>query len=283
AAVPDESPVAFSPMEAEGVVEDDEANAEGAMPYEDEHETPGDGERSETDASEETGTEAVPRTEEPPESSVQQEKRMPEEDEGQPSGEAEDSGHDAAQEEPTEEEPTEEEPLWKRLARQQGQARSHEVPEDEGEDEPLWKRLAQQEAPLQRLPAPSDAASSESPTADIETTQEDILDVEVVDIEPDPESGGEAPIEPTQAESLRALETRILGPTATERRDWYIQHLTGGSEAEYRVVLGRLDQATTWTQATQIIGADIFRKHQVNIYSDAAIAFTDAVEAYFRS
>jgi hypothetical protein len=53
------------------------------------------------------------------------------------------------------------------------------------------------------------------------------------------------------------------------------------AEAAYRAVLEQLDAAPSWTAASQIIAREVFRKHHVNIYSDAAVAFTDAAEARF--
>jgi hypothetical protein len=47
-------------------------------------------------------------------------------------------------------------------------------------------------------------------------------------------------------------------------------------------VLRRLAEADNWNEASQIIASDIFRKHKVNIYSDAAVHFTNAVESRFR-
>ena len=144
------------------------------------------------------------------------------------------------------------------------------------DDEPLWMRLARDrgEAPVAPAePEPQPPAPSPQPPAD----------------EPEPlwKRFAAAPDEPqparpaTPREPLARLETRVLGPSATERRDWYVRQLTAGSEAAYRDVLEQLDAAPNWTEATQIIAREIFRRHQVNIYSDAAVAFTDAVEARF--
>lgn len=157
---------------------------------------------------------------------------------------------------------SDEEPLWMQLARSRdeeiaippslAQPAADSPPRYSGEPEPLWKRFAG-DAP----------ASTEGP---------------VTSGRPSAPAGAARPPEP-----LARLETRVLGPSATERRNWYITHLTAGSEAEYRAVLEQLGAAPNWTEATQIIGREVFRKHRVNIYSDAALAFTDAVEARFRS
>lgn len=86
-----------------------------------------------------------------------------------------------------------------------------------------------------------------------------------------------------QSPSTRdALERTVLGTSGAKNRDLFIEHLFSGSSAEYERVLRRLQAAATWTEASQIIAQEVFRKHRVNIYSDPALSFTDAVEAQYR-
>ena len=136
-----------------------------------------------------------------------------------------------------------EEPLWLRLARQRGAA--EEAPRDpEGEEAPLWMRFVSAEDAHAAGPAERPA-----PLADAAPT------------------------------SLDALERRVLGEGAAESRGWYVEELFGGQEGDYRRTLGALDGVRSWTEATEVIARDVFRRHRVNIYSEAAVAFTDAVEA----
>lgn len=81
---------------------------------------------------------------------------------------------------------------------------------------------------------------------------------------------------------LTAIEKAILGEDAHLERERFINHLFSGSAEAYEQVLRRLYAAPTWTQASQIIARDVFKAHQVNIYSPPAIAFTNAVEARYR-
>lgn len=83
-------------------------------------------------------------------------------------------------------------------------------------------------------------------------------------------------------EPLVSLETRVLGASATERRDWYAQQLTRGSELAYRDILEALDEAESWNDAWPIL-KDSYQANKVEIYSDAIVAFTDAVEGRYRS
>ena len=135
------------------------------------------------------------------------------------------------------------EPLWRRIARRQG---VEVIESDAGEPEsrtgpaPLWQRFAQ---PGGAPPARPAAA-------------------------PAPPSG-----------SLDDVERRVLGDGPDDRRATFVADLFGGSTDDYHRTLLALDGARTWTEATQVIARDVFQKHRVNIYSDPAVAFTDAVEA----
>src|SRR5690606_28921571 len=150
------------------------------------------------------------------------------------------------------------------------------------EPEPLWQRLARQRAaePEPPLPAPEpepEPMPAREPEGESEPLWKRFAGPEARDDESDDESGDA----PTRRETLAQLETRVLGPHATERRDWYKQHLTGGDEARYAALLRELDAARDWSAAIRVLGAHYKREH-VPIYSDAAVAFTDDVEARFR-
>ena len=71
----------------------------------------------------------------------------------------------------------------------------------------------------------------------------------------------------------------MLGDGPDGRRAAFVAALFDGSADDYHRTLLALDGARTWTEATQVIARDVFQRHRVNIYSDSAVAFTDAVEA----
>ena len=143
----------------------------------------------------------------------------------------------------------EDEPLWARLARERGAAQAASPPaETNSASQPLWKQFANDSGAAEPSEAPSVPPARPLPSAD-----------------------------PTLAE----LEAYVLSEGA-QHRAWYLQHLFGGDGQSYRAALTALAAATTWTEATQVIATDVFRKHRVEIYSDPATSFTDAVEARFR-
>lgn len=89
--------------------------------------------------------------------------------------------------------------------------------------------------------------------------------------------------ERSPARDVADLERVVLGEKGVKERDAFIAHLFGGSEDEYRTIVCDLHDAQDWSEASRVIAEDVFKRHQVNIYSEPAVAFTNAVEARFRS
>ncbi len=82
---------------------------------------------------------------------------------------------------------------------------------------------------------------------------------------------------------LDRLERAALGhPADDARRALYIADLFGGSEADYGKTLVALARDASWTEASDTIARDVFRRHRVSPLSDAAVAFVDDVESRFR-
>lgn len=84
----------------------------------------------------------------------------------------------------------------------------------------------------------------------------------------------------TEPDTLDRLEAEVLGSAARSQRRVFVRQLFSGSEDAYRSLLERLRPARSWAEASHLI-AEAFRQHQVNIYQDAAVAFTDAAETRF--
>lgn len=86
---------------------------------------------------------------------------------------------------------------------------------------------------------------------------------------------------PASAPDLHQLEQRVFGRTDPERRSRFVNELFGGSSDAYGQVLQQLDGAANWAGASSIIADQVFRRYRVNIYSDVAVTFTNAVEQRF--
>ncbi len=79
------------------------------------------------------------------------------------------------------------------------------------------------------------------------------------------------------------LEREVLGDKGIKHRDTFITHLFDGAEEEYLAIVTDLHAARNWSEASRVIAEDVFKRRQINIYSESAVAFTNAVEARFRS
>ncbi|MEX1054414.1 MAG: hypothetical protein WED81_00185, partial [Rhodothermales bacterium] len=86
----------------------------------------------------------------------------------------------------------------------------------------------------------------------------------------------------SELSALNQLEQSVLGGRGARDRDLFVKHLFAGSLDEYENTLRRLQEAPNWSQASQIIAQEVFLRHKVNIYSEPAVAFTDAAEARYR-
>ena len=85
------------------------------------------------------------------------------------------------------------------------------------------------------------------------------------------------------ADDLSALERSVLGERGRRNREVFLAQLFAGSKEDYEATLRQLQRASSWSEASQIIAREVFLKHQVNIYSGPAVAFTDAAEAQYGS
>ena len=86
---------------------------------------------------------------------------------------------------------------------------------------------------------------------------------------------------PSGPMDFAAVEQAVLGEAGARNRDVFVNTLFAHSIDDYERVLRYLHTAPTWAEASQIIAEEVFRRHQVNIYSDPAILFTDTAEARF--
>ena len=78
-----------------------------------------------------------------------------------------------------------------------------------------------------------------------------------------------------------ALERAVLGEAGPINRALFVKHLFRSDGDGYERVLRALYGAASWPEASRIIADEVFRKNGVNIYSEPAVLFTDAVEARF--
>ncbi|PSQ80437.1 MAG: hypothetical protein BRD46_04190 [Bacteroidetes bacterium QS_8_68_15] len=164
------------------------------------------------------------------------------------------------------------------------------APDEQDEPLPLWKQFQQSAGSTEREERPPPPAREGGDSARPRWQQfdggETAPERGAERAEPEtasPEAGtpeaGTPP--PSSAPPLRSLEEEVLGHAA-DNRALFVRELFDGSRDAYERVLHRLRGADDWSTATQIIASDVFRAYGVNIYSDAARSFTNAVEARLR-
>lgn len=76
------------------------------------------------------------------------------------------------------------------------------------------------------------------------------------------------------------LERQVIGTGGPDRKR-IVAELFAGDASLYRTVLARLHTAPDWTAASRILANDVYRPHAVDIYSETAVAFTNAVESRY--
>jgi hypothetical protein len=150
-------------------------------------------------------------------------------------------------------------PLWMRYQKAPpgpGPTQQHRENRTSGEVQPLWMKFRKASDSKKRPPEPG----PKGPGA----------------------AAAPAAHPPVRAASPTSrIDVTVLGPAADER-DLFIEELFRGDVEAYERVMSRLAEASDWSRASQIIGREVFQPFKVNIYSDPAITFTEAVERRFR-
>lgn len=85
---------------------------------------------------------------------------------------------------------------------------------------------------------------------------------------------------PAQGVTFGEMEQTVLGASAAARQT-HVQRLFRDDATAYADVIRRLYHASDWTAASSILASDVFRRFSIDIYSDEAVAFTNAVESRY--
>lgn len=179
---------------------------------------------------------------------------------------------------------------------------SPQVDQGESEDDdtpaPLWKKFQKKlNAPVVDRAGQSNQLEQSSTTPQLEVFDQP---VELPPHRPgegalSDYSTGDAPSVPIwerfrdrvapdgEVSDFSAVELRVLGESVRKNRQRFIATLFGGSQEEYEDVIRRIDHSSNWDEASLYIADAVFRKHRVNIYSELAVSFTNAVEQRYRA
>lgn len=153
-------------------------------------------------------------------------------------------------------------------------------PDDE--EEPLWKQFAREPiGPTLDTALPTPEAPRQTPhgPADGPLWQRFLAGIRGAASGTEPETPGHTP--PSTTPSLDELEERVLGKVSPRQRARFVRDLFEGDDAAYAATLQQIDRCETWSEASQVIAREVFRRYRIDIYSDAAVAFTDGVNAVF--
>ena len=204
--------------------------------------------------------------------------------------------------------PSSPKPLWEQF-QQGGTIKPAEKPISNGREPqppksdepaiPLWMQFqkkpevpapkavtANPVAKSKRVPA-TPPQESELPISEVSTTtapvEPETPRPETI-LQPQAREESSAPPSTPNPESmtLEQLEFSVLGLYGTSNRDMFVEHLFTGSSTKYKSILMRLHILSTWTMASQLIADEVFKKNNVNIYSPAAIMFTESVEEQYK-
>jgi len=176
-------------------------------------------------------------------------------------------------------------PLWKRFRQEPGSGSSRGNGATDGGDQPLWAQYrrsrgaggSRSDAPREEsIPSPFEADDpfDDAPTGDVATGSKPQTN--------ESPAGQPVSLSDNEKADIEALEQSVFGKSNPPQRGVFVRQLFDGDLDDYEQVLLRLDTADSWGEASQIIARDVFRAHKINIYSDAAVHFTNAVEQRFR-
>lgn len=95
--------------------------------------------------------------------------------------------------------------------------------------------------------------------------------------------GSRAPLpDDASPPSSKMVERRVLGPIDPSQRSRFVNSLFDGDHEHFSRVLALLDRAEDWESAAHVIGAEVFERNSVDIYSDPAVEFTNVVESRYQ-
>ncbi|MEX0607790.1 MAG: hypothetical protein WD016_06620 [Balneolaceae bacterium] len=134
---------------------------------------------------------------------------------------------------------------------------------DEEKEKPIWQQYINQEQMDIVMGKKTDKAEDEETVIFVE--EDDFIDESVVDIVPEDESA---------APDLRVY---LLGQEV-----FYIEELFNGSEERYVHALERIAVHDEWKEAGKYLQREVFSSGKIDMFSDAAVDFTDMLQAYFK-
>ena len=84
----------------------------------------------------------------------------------------------------------------------------------------------------------------------------------------------------TEADSA-AGDTASLQELLKDNKHYFVAHIFGGSEQAYDQTVAEIVRQGNWKNASAYISEEVFQRNAIDMYSEAAVDFTDRLHAYF--
>ena len=184
-------------------------------------------------------------------------------------------------------------PLWQQFQKKPGSQPAEKPPQETlaeqavektgarpDEKVPLWQQFAKKSPDVPPSENPVSEQIHQQPAPERTHEQHTPLPFPPSTTEFDPY---EAVYANNANEPLAGLEVEVLGDQGPMNREMFIESLFGGSQESYERLLRELKRAHSWEYASQLIAEYVFKRNHINIYSPAAVLFTESVEERYRT
>lgn len=133
------------------------------------------------------------------------------------------------------------------------------------ENTPMWQRFLD---PGQEEDEEKDEEDEErKPTSGEESVDEGYIEEPIIDLTKEEEPGQE--------------EADHLWNSLEDEKDRFVEEIFRGSERAFEEALEELSGFESWRGASRFIEKEIFKRNLVDMYSEAAVDFTDRLQTYF--
>ena len=127
-------------------------------------------------------------------------------------------------------------------------------------DTPMWQRFMTEEE-IEEIMSSTEEEDREEEEAWMKDDIEDLL------------GGSKGQAETPESPTLESL--------LEDDRDYFVEELFQGSDQAYEQSLREIASKEDWRSASEYIKEEVFKRNLVDMYSEAAVSFTDRLQDYF--
>lgn len=133
---------------------------------------------------------------------------------------------------------------------------------DEGEETPIWMRYMSDE----EIEEYEKQQKEEKEEDEAEEIEDGFIDDPIIDLTN----------EDASEQEIETLRNQLSGD-----RDRFIEEIFRGSERAFDEAIENIAAYNNWREATKYVEKEIFKRNLVDVYSEAAVSFTDQLQNYF--